>query len=73
MSRTELEGRLGITFTKVEDLLERAEQKTMSMSSKRSQKGEIKYKAFIGACVLSSLKSSVIYDVWRCGFECHVD
>jgi len=48
MSRLELEGRLGITSNKVEDLLERAEIRTRAMSTKnKTQKGEIKYKAFM--------------------------
>jgi len=48
MSRLELEGRLGITSNKVEDLLERAERRTAAMSTKnKRQKGEIKYKAFM--------------------------
>lgn len=48
MNRLELEGRLGITSNKVDDLLERAERRTVAMSTKhKAQKGEIKYKAFM--------------------------
>jgi len=44
MNRLELEGRLGITSNKVDELLDRAERKTMKMNR---VKGEIKYKAFM--------------------------
>jgi len=49
LSRLELEGRLGVSANKVEDLLDRAERRTADMdrSSNKVQKGEIKYKAFI--------------------------
>eukprot|EP00092_Neocalanus_flemingeri_P002773 GFUD01002970.1.p1 GENE.GFUD01002970.1~~GFUD01002970.1.p1 ORF type:complete len:434 (-),score=114.84 GFUD01002970.1:63-1364(-) len=48
LNRLELEGRLGISYNKVEDLLDRAERKTVVMDRKNKvQKGEIKYKAFM--------------------------
>jgi len=42
MSRLELEGKLGVTSNKLDELLDRAERKTQ-----HRQKGEIKYKAFM--------------------------
>lgn len=48
MRREELEGKLGITYTKIDELLERAERRTKMMKSKKhSGKGEIEYKAFL--------------------------
>lgn len=48
LGRTELEGRLGISSHKLDEILRRAEVRTKEMAGKKMvHKGEIKYKAFI--------------------------
>lgn len=48
LGREELEGRLGISSHKVDEILRRAEVRTREMAGKKMvHKGEIKYKAFI--------------------------
>jgi len=48
---SELEGRLGVTFSKVDDVLRRAERRTQQMAKtstdRRNLKGKVKYKAFL--------------------------
>ena len=49
---SELEGRLGVTFSKVDDVLRRAERRTQQMAKtstdRQNLKGKVKYKAFLG-------------------------
>jgi len=47
MSRQELEGRLGISWHKVEDILDRAERLTYARSKRKFKRGEIRYKEFL--------------------------
>jgi hypothetical protein len=51
LRRSELEGRLGISGHKVEEILRRAEQRTQEQQEdgkKMVARGEIKYKVFLG-------------------------
>lgn len=49
LNKTEIEGRLGISINKIDEILQRAERvtKARSKGKRKLQEGEIKYKAFI--------------------------